>query len=168
MKPKRRPIIRPTSRPDPGPRRSVVVELLVWLVAPLLVAAVVYLSLWFDYTRSEAQTQPVPPTLARQLGGLPPAASTMITTAFLDIQNDPRLSAAGLTRLVMLERSAWSTFRPLVHAAFPHRWEGVFTFAVGPRRAGCAVVWFRRPLLELAYRSTAPAACMAAIARKRG
>lgn len=140
----------------------------VWVVAPVVVATVVYLGLWQRYERAHAAAERLPTGVAAELAQLPPHVSNMVAVTFTSVAFDRRSSRAALT--VDLRRSLTVVDAPglRVHARALGARNAEFSFSAAPGRAGCAAVRFGpAAAVRVAYASTRGAACAVSERRLR-
>ena len=141
-------------------------HLAVWVIAPAIVATVVYLGLWQRYERAQAAAERLPTAVAVQLAQLPPQVSNTVAVAFTSAALDPRP-----TRVLLAEhlRSAVALadapgLRIQAGALGPRA--AAISFVASRGRAGCAAVRFgSQAAVRVAYAPTRPTAC--AVAERR-
>ena len=143
-------------------------HLAVWVIAPVIVATVVYLGLWHRYERAHAASERLPTDVAAQLAQLPPQVSNMVavtfTSAALDARPTRPLLAGHLHSAIALADAP----RLRIHAAALGPRAAAVSFVASRGRAGCAAVQLGpEAAVRVAYAPTRPSACALAERRVR-
>ena len=143
-------------------------HLTVWVLAPVIVATVVYLGLWQRYERAHAAAERLPTAVAAQLAQLPPQVSNVVAITFTSAALDPRptrLVLAGHLRSAVALADAPGL---RIHAGALGPRAAALSFIASRGRAGCAAVRFGpEAAVRVAYGPTRRAACTVAERRVR-
>jgi hypothetical protein len=143
-------------------------HLAVWVIAPVIVATVVYLGLWQRYERAHAASERLPTDVAAQLAQLPPQVSNMVAVTFTSAALDARPARALLAWHLRSAIALADAPRLRIHAAALGRRAAVISFLASRGRAGCAAVRLGpEAVLRVAYAPTRRAACALAERRVR-
>ena len=143
-------------------------HLAVWVIAPVIVATVVYLGLWQRYERAHAAAERLPTAVAAQLAQLPPQISSLVAVTFTSAALDrrpTRIVLAGHLRSAVALADAPGL---RIHARALGPRAAAVSFVASRGRAGCAAVRFgSRAAVRVAYAPTRPTACALAERRVR-
>ena len=143
-------------------------HLAVWVIAPVIVATVVYLGLWQRYERAHAAAERLPTAVAAQLAQLPPQISSLVAVTFTSAALDrrpTRIVLAGHLRSAVALADAPGL---RIHARALGPRAAAVSFVASRERAGCAAVRFgSRAAVRVAYAPTRPTACALAERRVR-
>jgi hypothetical protein len=144
-------------------------HLAVWVIAPVIVATVVYLGLWQRYERAHAAAERLPAAVAAQLAQLPPQVSSAVAVTFTSAALDQRPSRVLLTGHLRSALALVDAPGLRLHGRALGRRTAAISFVASRGRAGCAAVRFGpQAAVRVAYAPTRPAACAVAERRVRG
>lgn len=143
-------------------------HLAVWVIAPVIVATVVYLGLWQRYERAHAAAERLPTAVAAQLAQLPPQVSNTVAVAFTSAALDPRPTRALLAAHLRSGVALADAPGLRIHARALGPRAAAISFVASRGRAGCAAVRFgSEAAVRIAYAPTRPTACAVAERRVR-
>lgn len=143
-------------------------HLAVWVVAPMIVATLVYLGLWQRYERAHAAAERLPTAVAAQLAKLPPQVSNVVAVTFTSAALDPRPTRVVLAGHLSSALSLADAPGLRIHARALGPRAAAISFFASRGRAGCAALRFGpAAAVRVAYAPTRRTACAVAERRVR-
>jgi hypothetical protein len=131
-----------------------------WVLVPLIVAAVVYAGLWQRYERAHAAAERLPTAVAAELAQLPPHVSSMVAITFTSVAFERHPTRAGLAGHLRTGIALADAPGLRIHAVALGPRTAAISFAASAGHAGCVAVRFgRAAAIRAAYAPTRRGAC---------
>lgn len=131
-----------------------------WVLVPLVVAAVVYAGLWQRYERAHAAAERLPTAVAAELAQLPPHVSNMVAITFTSVAFDRHPTRAALAGHLRAAIALAHAPGLRMHADVLGSRSAAISFSASAGRSGCAAVRFgRATAVRVAYAPTRRGAC---------